>query len=128
MTDVDKFTEELALGRHDDDLPRLVEAIGGRIVAAGGGTRWRISLADVVVDEDNLTLDECEKIEKATGRSWLTLSPAHSATQARAVLRVALQSRLGLSDAETDDRLSKITVREVAEALSEYAVVPAGND
>lgn len=124
-TDVKKFCQELTLGRHDDNLPALLEAFGGRIIAKSAKVRWRITLdlpdlSGFCVDEDNLTLLEMETAERLGGVSWLTLDPRQSAKKAIAVLTAALMHRHELTESEARERLSGLTAMQVAQSVSEY--------
>lgn len=123
--DLEKFCQELALGRHDDDLPTLLEAFGARVVAKAARVRWRITLdlpdlPAFTVDEDNLTLLEMETAERMSGSSWLTLDPRQSAKKAVAILSAALVHRVGLTEAGARERLSGVTTMHAAGAVSEY--------
>jgi hypothetical protein len=123
--DVTKLCEELALGRHDDRLQDLAEAVGHRIVTKGAKMRWRITvtlgdLGELVVDEDNVTLDEMETAERLAGATWLTLDPRQSARKMRAVLAAAVMHRHGLTEADALEALSGLGALAVVESLSEY--------
>jgi hypothetical protein len=122
---VTKLCEELALGRHDDRLQDLAEAVGHRIVSRGAKLRWRITVAlpdvgTLVVDEDNVTLDEMETAERLAGCTWLTLDPRQSARKMRSVLTAAVMHRCDRSEAEAVEVLAGLGALEVVKALSEY--------
>lgn len=124
-----KLAQEILIGRHDDDLPDLVKAIGERAVTTRTEVRWRLTLGDLVVDEDNLTLFELERVEKITGQSWLAIDPRRKASHCIAFLQAALEAREGLSADDARGRLKDITAKTVAdEVLSEYVVQPAPFD
>lgn len=123
-----ELAKEIALGRHDDDLPEIVEAVGLRAVERRVEVRWRLTFGDLVIDEENLTLDELVRVEELTGKTWLTLDPKRSARAARAFILAALESREGLSPADAAERLSDVTAHEVGDGVSEYAVADAPFD
>lgn len=121
-----KLAQEIMLGRHDDDLPDIVKAVGERAVTTRTEVRWRLTLDDLVVDEDNLTLFELERVEAITGKSWLAIDPRRKASHCIAFLQAALESREGLSADDARERLGGLTVKQVADdVLSEYVVQPA---
>lgn len=125
MTDC-KIAQEILIGRHDDDLPALVKAIGERAVTTRTEVRWRLTLGDLVVDEENLTLLELERVENLTGKSWLVVDPRKTAGYCIAMLQAAIESREGLSPDDARKRLTDITAKQIAdEVLSEYVVQPA---
>lgn len=127
--DVDKFLEELVLGRHDGRLEDLFGAFRTRVEQKDGDVRWRLTLDDLVVDEDNLTLLECETAERLSGQSWLTLDPKMSAHNCVSILIAALMHREGLTGKEARERIGSLTAMEIATNVrSEYLAVPAPLD
>lgn len=123
-SDVDKFLADLALGRMDDRLEDLFLGFVSRLSNAGGAVRWRLTWDGLVVDEENLTLLECETAEQLAGKTWLTLS-TRSAHDCVSILSAALVHRRGLSVVEARDALAGLTVAEVAGVVrSEYLAVP----
>lgn len=125
-TDLTKFCEELAIGRHDDDLPTLLEAFGARVVAKSARVRWRFTvtlddLGTLVVDEDNLTLLEMETAERLAGCTWLTLDPRGSAHKATAILTAAIMHRHDLDESDARKALSGLsTMHLLGDAFTEY--------
>lgn len=127
--DIDKLVEELLIGRHDARLSDLFAAFRHRVTDLGGATRWRLTWDDLVVDEDNLTLLECETAERLSGKTWVSLTPQTAAHDCVAILAAALVHRRGMSASEARDALAALTVKQVAdEVLSEYLAVPAPFD
>jgi hypothetical protein len=127
--DVDKFMQEVALGRHDDRLGELMQSVGSQALQTRTMIRWRLTLGDLVVDEDNLTLLEAERCEKLTGQSWHALDPRRSASTCAAIMQAAIECRDGVSSAEARERLAPVTVKAWADdVFSEYTVSPAPFD
>jgi hypothetical protein len=130
---VDEWLQHVMLGRWDSHFPDVIKVIGERALVAGGGVRWRLTWDDegIVVDEDNLTLLEVERVEQLTGKTWLSLEPRSSARDCVAFLTAALEARKGLSKDEVRERLSSLTTKQVGEMLGEYLSeppVPFGSD
>ena len=123
--DLDKFCQELHLGRHDAELPRLLEAFSLRVQQVGAQARWRLTvdvgdLGPLVVDEDNMTLLEMETAERISGSTWVTLDPRRSARNSAAVVTAALMHRHDLSRAEASEAIRHLTARDLAGSFSEY--------
>lgn len=120
-----KLIADLALGRYDDRLTDLFSAFTHRLVAKGGAVRWRLTWDDLVIDEDNMTLLECETAERLAGKTWLTLDPKRSAQDCTALLAAALHHRKSLPLDQAREALSALTVRRVVDdVLSEYLSDP----
>lgn len=64
---------------------------------------------------DDLTLNEAEAIEKATGESWLSLTPYRSAVHCREIMRAFLLR--DHSEAEAEEILSGMTVSKALDAV-----------
>jgi hypothetical protein len=127
--DIDKLIEELLIGRHDERLSDLFSAFRHRVSELGGATRWRLTWDDLVVDEENLTLLECETAERLSGKTWVSLTPQVAAHDCAAILSSALMHRRGVTAAEARDTIAGLTVKQIAdEVLSEYLAVPAPFD
>jgi len=115
-------------GRCDADLMEVLNAINRRATGAAVARRWRVSLDGTTLTEDDLTLDEAVEIEELTGTTWASISPLNTAAHCRAILRVMLTRRAGLSEADADARLGKATVTEIMGSLELYGVQPAPFD
>lgn len=71
---------------------------------------WRIEFEGEVYREGSLTLELCERIEEATGKSWVFIDPLNSAKQARVVLEVCHADRTGLPIEEVRKTVAGLTV------------------
>lgn len=122
---LDKLMADIALGRHDGRLTELFSTFVERLSQKGAGVRWRLTWEDVVVDEENLTLIECEMAERLAGKTWLTLDPKRSATDCMSILTAAVSCRRGIPVDQAREALSSLTVHQVAnEVRSEYVADP----
>ncbi len=123
---IDKFLADLALGRHDDRLADLVEAIGSHAVAKRAQVCWRVTTPDFTVTVEDCTLNELERMEHLTGSTWHTLGPQRSAAHCRAVLQALYESRCSLSAEDATAKAGSFTRRELdTEVVSDYLAVPA---
>lgn len=71
---------------------------------------WQITYDGHVWSENDLSIDDCEKIEVLVGESWLTINPFRSAKHCRVLIEYLLTTREGMSqeDAQTKVRAEKI--------------------
>lgn len=122
------IAQRIAAGDFDGDLMPVLEAIQGRFASQATGLRWQLSLGDLLVTEDDLTLNEAYAIEKAAACNWVEIDPVRSANHCRAVVGVCLESRLNLSHAEVEARLDALTVSELVDAISRREVTPVPLD
>ncbi len=114
----ERIQADIIAGKADEDLANIVNAVQKRIQSASIRTVWRAQLDGFDVSEETLTLDEAYRIELATGVNWSDIEPLRSASDARGVLSVLLQTRNNLTSAEADDRVAQLTVIETVAALS----------
>ena len=73
---------------------------------------WRIEFEGEVYREGDLTLGQCEKIEEATGQSWLVINPLRSAKQARLILQLLAAERTGEPLEEVEKRVAALSADE----------------
>lgn len=59
------IAQRIAAGDYDGELMPVLEAIQGRFASQATGMRWQLKLGDLLVTEDDLTLNEAYAIEKA---------------------------------------------------------------
>lgn len=117
-----QLAKDVALGRYDAELPALVQAVGLRAVQLKTEVRWRITVDELVIDEENVTLGELERVEAITGRTWLQVEPRQRARDCAAFMRAAMEARSGIDAATAADRVRAMTALEVMASLSEYLV------
>lgn len=73
---------------------------------------WEITYQGNHLNSDDFTLDELEAVEKASGVPWSILNAYREVRVAKALLAVLLV-RLGQSDAQMTDTLTKLTMRDI---------------
>lgn len=118
----ERVVKEIMAGTHDAHLDEIVKAITAKLKMGHISTRWRVVCLGLDVAETDLTLDEAWHIEETTDTDWHAIDPVSTATHFRAMLRVLLRSRLGLDDAEIDERISTLTMIEAASGISRELV------
>ncbi len=84
---------------------------------------WRVAFDDLVIDEENLTVNEAKIIEAATGESVLALPVARSAKNIAAVIAAGLMERVGMTSAEAFKAVGSRSLRDLMQAVTEYAIV-----
>lgn len=122
-----KLAQEIMLGRHDDDLPDIVKAVGERAVATSTQVAWRLRYEDIEVTELDLTLNELERVETLSGKTWWRIDPRNrnnSSAVPKALIRALLESRKGMSPEDAEKKVGEHTVRDLVGAFDEV-VVPA---
>lgn len=116
----DRFVQDIKLGVYDGHLQDVMTAIQFR--AAGGATafRWRITIDDIEITEDNVTLGELVDIEKALDVSWVSISPARSAQQCVEIMRAGLSHRTDKSPEDVGELVDKMSADEALDAIDQY--------
>jgi hypothetical protein len=122
------FLQELAAGRHDERIGELLELITERIQKASIVMAWRITVGDISVRDDELTLIEADLIERGTGQTWEALNPTSSAQDCLAILAVLYHTRKGLEPEEAQAEAGKLTLANIAEAITTEQVKPGPLD
>lgn len=130
--DTKKVAAEIAQGHHD--LTLIHEALAKCVRDGHRSLRWQLdvdslgldlpTLAGQVTDGD-LTLAECELVERQTKRTWKQIDPTDSAQMAQAVLRTVVASRGGVDHARAAELVGKLTVDQVTDAYRLVEVSPA---
>jgi hypothetical protein len=81
---------------------------------------WVISYSPTqVFKESDLTIGECERMELETGKSWRVLHPVNSATQAKGILVVLLESRSGMTLEQARTEVSALQQSAFLDMLSD---------
>ncbi len=78
---------------------------------------WVINYPEHVFRETDLTIGECERIEMETGKNWRVLHPLNSASQAKGILVVLLQSRCGKSLEEARTEVDALKANDFTDML-----------
>lgn len=90
-------------------------------------SHWIVKLPDLPeVDTDDLTLDDAEKFEKASGTPWTDVNPAKRARDA-AALSLVVALRAGKTETEAADYVQGLTFARLRGAFT-YDLVIDGLD
>lgn len=116
------IAERIVAGDLDAELADILNALHQRNVERVVTTRWRVRLGDLVVTEDDVTLDELELAETLAKRSWHTLHPVQSAASAKALLIAGHVHRLGMTEQQARATVGKLTGAEVLDAVDTVEV------
>jgi hypothetical protein len=122
------FIQELSAGRHDDRVGELLNLITERVKDASIVMAWRITVDDLSVRDDELTLIEADLIERGTGQTWEALNPTASAQDCLAILAVLYHTRKGLDPEQAQAEAGKLTLARIAEAITTEQVKPGPLD
>ena len=122
------IANRIAAGDYDTHLGAILDALQIRLSEGAASIRWVIDFDGLNVTEDDLTLDEAFKIEKAAGCTWGEIEPVRSAAHCRAILAVCMAERLNLNSEEVDARLKTVKVVELLKSIKREAVSPAPLD
>jgi hypothetical protein len=112
------FAQEVAAGRHDERIGEIMTVVTDRMRDASVVMAWRITVGGLSVRDDDLTLKESDLIERATGQNWQSLNPTSSAQDCLAIVSVLYHTRLGLDVEQAAAEAGKLTLGEVAAAIS----------
>lgn len=128
MGEQDTVVEEIAIGRYDDQLNTLFQAILHRIEQGVTTTEWVIEdAAGVTLRETEMTVGVAERAEKLSGVSWADLNPVRSAMQFRAVVQAELE-RSGVKDAEARRRVQDLKAADAVRCVRTELVEPVPFD
>ena len=119
---IQRFQQEVALGRFDDHLVAVSLTLGARLVEIAARSPWVIEVAGVTIDEDELTLRQMAVVERVTGKKWAEIDPLDSAVMAAAIVETVLVSRDGLSSEDARAKVDAITVTEFVAGVSRRQV------
>jgi hypothetical protein len=124
------IAQHIAAGDLDGELSTVLEAIQMRFAEGAAAMTWSINLPDLdlVIHENDLTLNEAMLIEKMLGTTWANIEPVTSASHCRAILAVCLSQRQELTPDEANDKLKALRVVELLSAIKRTEVSPAPLD
>jgi hypothetical protein len=112
------FLQQIAAGRHDEHIGELLKAITDRVREASVVMAWRITVGDLTVRDDELTLIEADLIERGTGQTWEALNPTTSAQDCLAILSVLFHTRKNLDPEAAKAEAGKLTLADIASAIT----------
>lgn len=112
------FLQELSAGRHDERIGDLLQVVTDRMKEASVIMAWRITIGDLNVRDDDLTLAESDLIERTTGQNWAALNPTSSAQDCLAIVSVLYHTRLGMEPDAAKLEAGKLTLGEITGAIS----------
>ncbi len=126
VTSGEQIAMDLALGRHDADIKTIFEALLTRLSSNDLSVGWKLTLPDLELVQDDLTLDEAVRLEQESGFDWATMpKPLASAEHARRFLVMFFEKRLGLSPDDAAARVATMTALDTLDAFSlQVADVP----
>lgn len=112
------FAQEVAAGRHDDRIGDLMKVITDRMTETSVIMAWRLTVGGLSVRDDELTLQESDLIERATGQNWQALNPTTSAQDCLAIVSVLYHTRLGMDTDAATAEAGKLTLGDIAAAIT----------
>jgi hypothetical protein len=112
------FVQEIAAGRHDDRIGDLFKALTDRMQESQVVMAWRLTVGELSVRDDDLTLQESDLIERATGQNWQALNPTTSAQDCLAIISVLYHTRLGMDTDQATTEAGKLTLGDIASAIT----------
>ena len=124
------IAQRIAAGDLDDSIGAIYEAMQTRFKEQAVGLTWSINLPalDIVITEDDLTIDEAMLIERMAGCTWGDIDPVRSANDARAVLAACLSQRQNLTPEQATERLKSVRVTDYLRAIKREVLAPAPLD
>lgn len=120
MFDDSLVIKAIEAGDHDGELVDIVAAVKARINETGTKVCWRITLDDLEITEQSLTLPEAMSVERQTGKRWGLWHPVNSAAEAGAVIVAVLIERQKMSTDDAFKRLGQYTAEQVISSISDY--------
>lgn len=119
--------DDIAAGKHDDELADIAQAIRDRYTEIGRAMAWRITINGDTWDEDTVTIGEVRFVERQTGLNWAVLAPLASADVATAFIIAHWHKAGGMDLKDAWDKAEALTAKDVMAAVSEYETA-AGKD
>lgn len=81
---------------------------------------WTLTVDGQVYREGDLTIDEAEAMEQATGVTWRQLNPLRSAAVAKGIACVLFERRGGMSAEEARRKVGALKVDELLDMVGTY--------
>lgn len=82
---------------------------------------WTLTLNGRVFREGDLTIDDAEALEVATGLTWRQLNPLRSAAAAKGIAAVLLERYCGTSADEARKQIGEMTVDQLVDSIGVYS-------
>ena len=118
-----RLIAKILAGHHDAELDSINEAIIKRTQEVDGpDVHWKVTLEDLAITEDDLTLDECVRWEKESGFNWRFLRPTNSAQIVTTLLTILYQTRKELSEDDAVAKVGAMKAAQVEAAISSVVV------
>lgn len=87
---------------------------------------WITQVGDFELDSDDLTLEELDQVEKATGVAWSLLNPWRDVNVAKEFIRIAYV-RSGLEPAHAEAKANTLRGRDIRSAFDFRQDEPLGD-
>jgi len=120
---------QIAGGQHD--IAAVGQAIQACIAAGHASMRWYFNLDALELDgvtgefdEDDLTLNQADVIERVSGVPWTEFDPTRSARLARPLLVAALES-CGIESERGESMVAELKLNQILECIQRREVRPA---
>lgn len=120
--DSKRIVAEILAGQHDDDINDIFQAVIEVARREDNRVRWRIvwTAHDLTITEDDLTVEECLKVEEMTKVPWHRIDPLDTVKEAAAILTVALHARRDLPMDDAVKQVGALGARSVMDMVGKY--------
>jgi hypothetical protein len=126
--DSNRIVAEVLAGQHDDKGDDIFQALVKRAAEINGRFRWRVTWEDLTVTEDDLTLDECMAVEAFAKVPWHRLDPLDSASEAAAILIIAMNRRRDIPVDDAVKKLGAVGYSQILAGVDKYMAEPSPLD
>lgn len=79
---------------------------------------WQFVFDGETYRDDDITLDQAERLEAATGSTWFTLAPLASAKHARVIIGLLVSDHTGKPVEDIEGQLKSMTVNAIFDLFS----------
>ncbi len=122
---MDKVAAHIDLGRHDDELDAVFNAVRRRMGENFVDFPWTVTLDEVAFGISDMSLMSLEAAEVTAERSWQVLDPESSAVEYKALLICHLSHDLGWSDTRIEQFVLGLTMDQMVTSITRVGVNPA---
>ncbi len=124
--DIAKVAADIDMGRHDDDLGPIFDALRRRMGQNLVDFSWRIDLGDVGAFElEDMTGLALEAAEHAMGKTMHSLNPEHSVREWRGLVAAWLLNDKDWTEDAIEDLVRSYNVDRIVESVSWRVAGPA---